>query len=422
MVHSIRPKDPTTGKIAIQADPRAGGVRSKAASPEAFWMNYYRTRFEKPNQLRFTVATLNAEKKFRDVRAALIAYLTYYASKDGKVWMAEPWMYEALALATKMTQPGKEGDVKTALGYAADLAVRSRNPNYLVSVADQMLLMGELERAGPLLDQAAELVPHRPEPVIMSINLAQRARDPKRMADSVDRLLSLGWPGDPGTDEGVRRDARKQVETLAKALREDGKTAEADELLKKLTDSEARDLVVRLTWLGDADLDLVVEDPLGTKTSVRNPRTVAGGSIVQNGYGSHPEEVFVCPRGFDGEYTVRVDTIWNNDEKPALKATVEVITHEGTPREHKETHTVTLGKSAGPVKVTLQGGRRKKALPYVSPTAVTEQLMTENPASPKKKATAPGTAKAAGRAPAPVPAPAPAAPTATARPTGPGVR
>jgi hypothetical protein len=278
-------------------------------------------------------------------------------------------MYSALALATKMNG-GTEANIKTALGYAADLAQKGRNPNDLVSVADQMLIMGVSDRVGPLLDQAMELVPHRGEPILMSINLAQKTHDPKRMGDSVDRLLSLGWSGEPGFDEGLRRDARKQVETLAKSLRESGKAEEADALLQRLPESEARDVFVRLSWVGDADLDLAVDEPLGATARVRTPRTVFGGAIVKNGYGSHPEEVYVCPRGFDGEYTVHVETIWNNPDKPALQATLEIITHEGTPQEHKETKTIKLGdKAPEPVTFTLKDGRRKKAMPYVVPSA-----------------------------------------------------
>ncbi len=82
------------------------------------------------------------------------------------------------------------------------------------------MVMGHLERVGALLDQATALIPHRAEPLMMSINLAQKTHDPKRMGDAVEALLSLGWPGN---DEGIRRDARKQVETLVKWLREEGR-------------------------------------------------------------------------------------------------------------------------------------------------------------------------------------------------------
>ena len=147
------------------------------------------------------------------------------------------------------------------------------------------------------------LVPHRVEPMVMSINLAQKTRDPKRMADAVESLLSLGWPGQ---DEYFRLESANQVETLAKVLREDGKGQEADQLLAKLTESQSRDLFVRLSWDGDADFDLLVDEPLGATASYQSPRTVFGGSILKNGYGSHPEEVYVCPRGFAGDYTIRV--------------------------------------------------------------------------------------------------------------------
>ena len=172
------------------------------------------------------------------------------------------------------------------------------------------------------------LVPHRFEPMVMSINLAQKTKDPKRMADAVDRLLSLGWPGQ---DEYFRLESANQVDTLAKTLREEGKGQEADSSSPSLTASQARDLFVRLSWDGDADFDLLVDEPLGATASYQTPRTVFGGSIIKNGYGSHPEEVYVCPRGFDGDYTIRVSTIYTNPSKPVTRLTLETITHEGTP-------------------------------------------------------------------------------------------
>ena len=103
---------------------------------------------------------------------------------------------------------------------------------------------------------------------------------------------------------------------------------EADTLLAKLAQAEARDLFIRLTWDGDADYDLAVEEPLGATASYQTPRTVFGGSLVKNGYGSHPEEVYVCPRGFDGDYKVRITTIYTNPSKPVTHLTLETIAHE----------------------------------------------------------------------------------------------
>jgi hypothetical protein len=201
------------------------------------------------------------------------------------------------------------------------------------------------------------------------------------MADSVEKLLSLGWPG---ADERIRRDAHRVVETLAKTLREEGRESDAEALTGRLAESEARDLYVRLSWVGDAGLGLTVDEPLGATAKYAAPRTVFGGSIIKDGYGKHPEAVYVCPRAFDGDYTIRVDPFYNNPDKPALEATLEVITHEGTSRERKQTHTIALNaKAPTPVVVHLEGGRRKDVLPFVAPPQ--PAMATQDAPRPKEK-------------------------------------
>lgn len=400
----VRPLNPDAAATArpggaIRIEPTRKpvyGPKGDIKTPEQVWMDFYRKPLQRGSKknpidvsedLRETVTVLNRNRKFRDVRAALVGFLTFHSNE------AQPWMYEALALAIKMTR-GDDSDVRTALGYAANMAVQTRNPNHLVSVADQLLLLGYLDRAGGLLDQAADLVPQRAEPLLMSIDLAQRLKDPRRMGDSIERLLSLGWTG---TDDDFRRGSRSQAETLAKALREENKTAEADALLARLPAAEARDLFVRLTWSGDADLDLAVDEPWGATAHYRTPRTVFGGAMIKNGYGSHPEEVYVCPRGFDGVYTVRVETIYNNPEKPASKVTLEVVTHEGTPQEHKDVRTLSLGpKGVEPTRVTLSGGRRTKVMPYVSPSAIVPPFFANPTTKPTGRSNSTANAGAAG--------------------------
>ena len=335
---------------------------------EDFWKGYYETRDESPDALRRKLGILNANKKFRDVKAILFGYLKAHPHQS------EPWMYEALAIAIKLNG-GEKKDIDQSLDFATDLALQTKNPNPIVSVADQLLIIGHLGRVGELLDAASEMIPHRGEPILMSINLAKKLKDPKRMGDSIDRLLSLGWPM---VDDTVRRDARKQAEQLAKSLREEGRDDEANALIARLPEIEARDLFIRLTWIGDADFDLAIDEPLGATARYQTPRTVFGGSIVKNGYGTHPEEVYVCPRAFNGEYVIKVDTIYNNPAKPAVVARLEIITHEGTSEEHKEVKTIKVGKTtAEPIKITLKRGRRKQVLPFVDPNALSSSVLQE---------------------------------------------
>jgi hypothetical protein len=297
---------------------------------------------------------LRRDQQFKDIEAAIRAYLRNREAKN-----PAPWLYEMLAAATEING-GKAQDVETFLGYAADQAMKSALLVDLTRVADELAMRKMYDRAGVLLDAAMAKNPAAAQPIWMSIALSGKAQDPKRMAESLEKLLSLGWPG---IDDAWRAFARKQAEELAKALREGGREDEAQILLDRLPAAEARDLVLRLTWSGDADLDLAVEEPLGATARVATPRTVFGGAIVKNGYGNHPEEVYVCPRAFNGDYKVRVDMIYNDETNPAHDVTLEIITHEGTEQERSRTETIAI-EGREPMVVPLEGGRRTTVLPF----------------------------------------------------------
>jgi hypothetical protein len=370
MVLPARPGSSKNDLIPIESGAATAPRSGAPSDPYKYWADYFRKHDEDPEKLRETLWLLNASRKFTEVHAALIGYLNQRPKNR------EPWMYLALAIAVEELK-GKPEDVKLALDYAADAARGTHNPNDLVKAADALFLKGYYERVGPLLDEAAAKVPHRAEPLVMSINLAQKVKDPKRMGDSIDRLLSLGWPGN---DEYFRREARVQAERLAGTLREEGHAPLADALLARLPEAEARDVFIRLHWDGEADYDLVVQEPLGAQATYTTPRTVFGGSIIKNGYGSHPEEIYVCPRGFDGDYTVRIATVYTNPQQSPTRLTLEAITHEGTAQEHKETHTLLPDDpKAKPVVVHLKGGRRKSVLPFLSPAAIMESVTATSP-------------------------------------------
>jgi hypothetical protein len=307
-------------------------------------------------------------------------------------------MYEALAVAIEQRK-GSPDEVRTLLGYGAFKAMQTQLPDQLLSIASLLILRGIYDKVGPaghqtsagdLIDLVAKKVRHRAEPLLMSVDLAARTKDPKRMGDAIESLLSLGWPG---VDEQVRRGAREQVEKLAKALREDGRAAEADALLARLPSALARDVYVRLSWEGKDDLDLLVDEPLGVTAQLfKTPRTIFGGAIVTNGYGSHPEEVYVAPRAFDGTYTVRVEPIFRPDS-PAKEAQLEIVTHEGTPEEKRERHTINLDNPK-PVKFKLDGGRRKEVLPLAPAPPKPPTLIPDNPSKPAIKTELKGAAPA----------------------------
>jgi hypothetical protein len=210
------------------------------------------------------------------------------------------------------------------------------------------------------------------------------------MGDTIEKLLALGWPGE---DDYIRAESQRMAENLAKTLRQEGRSPEADALLARLAQSEARDVFIRLSWDGSADFDLAVDEPLGVTASYDMPRTVFGGSILKNGFGSHPEEVYVCPRGFDGDYTVHIKTIWTDDKKPVIRLKLETIAHEGSPQEQKRVYTISPEKIDTTFVVHLSDGRRKTVLPFNDLLAGKVQFQAQGKTAQKSAAKGPGPAQ-----------------------------
>ena len=68
-------------------------------------------------------------------------------------------------------------------------------------------------------------------------------------------------------------------------------------------------MVVVVSWSGEADIDLTVEEPGGTVCSARNRRTTGGGVLLGNSTQKLDKksnvsatESYVCPTGYDGVY------------------------------------------------------------------------------------------------------------------------
>jgi hypothetical protein len=353
--------------------------------PNAYWNDYFKRLDEQPALVLETLIFLREEKKDAEVEACLRAYLTQRNNR------ALPWMYEMLAVAVE-ARKGTRDEVKTLLGYAAVLAIKSKNPNDLLSVADFLHRRGIYEQvgyqknlttAGELIDHAIEKIPHRVEPFLMSILVASKTKDAARMGSTAEKVLSLGWPGN---DEQTRREVRNQVDALAKILREDGKEKEADELLARMPLALSRDLYIRLSWDGLDDIDLLVDEPHGTTAQLfKTPRTILGGAIVTNGFGKHPQEIYVCPRAFSGKYTVRVDKVFQPDTNPVTTANLEVITHEGTDKEKRETFKIDLSKPE-PIVINLEAGRRTETLPlFAQPVDQPKEAKSKAFAKPASK-------------------------------------
>jgi uncharacterized membrane protein YgcG len=137
--------------------------------------------------------------------------------------------------------------------------------------------------------------------------------------------------------------------------------------MAKLNDAVARDCVVKITWTGDADVDMLIEEPSATVCSGRNPRTTAGGVMLGDAYAHSGgnsldgySEFYVCPKGFAGQYRMLLKTIWG--EVTAGKVTVEIWTNYGTPEQTYGKQQIPLGARDAIVNFEVKEGRRVEPL------------------------------------------------------------
>ena len=371
-------------KANAAGPPKLVGGRPSAKILAKWDEIYKKTNHPEPGRLLGTVSLWAQVGDTQQIEAALVGYLRHHAD------LAEPWMYEMLAETMEFNKASPKA-VKTALDYAATLAVRKadNDPNGLTSVAVLMIKRKLYDRVGELLDLAMKKSPFTLRPLILSAEYAKQIEDPKRMVDTLDRLLSLGWPPN---DPGVRNEAQKYLNTMADDLRDNGRKDEADKLLSRWRDLSSRDVFIRLSWIGDADLDLAVTDPLGMVAKHDSPGTVAGGVIAQDGRGRvRTEEIYVCPRSFDGEYSVLVVPIYTDPVRPITRATLEIITHEGAKDERRVPYSIRLDRPIKPITFSLKGGRRTQALPYAVKPPIGANVTDKT--KDKPKTAAPKTAK-----------------------------
>jgi hypothetical protein len=150
-------------------------------------------------------------------------------------------------------------------------------------------------------------------------------------------------------------------------MKQAGQTEEAKQFENALAEAEARDVRIVVTWTGDADLDLMVEEPSGALCSLRNQRTIGGGVLLGDTYASAKgagasgyREVYECPQGFSGVYRLLLRRIWG---KPtAGQATIDIYTHCGTSREKHIRQQAPIGERDALVIFDLADGRRQQPL------------------------------------------------------------
>lgn len=266
---------------------------------------------------------------------------------------AQPWMYEVLALEMEIAGRPK-AEIERVLFSAIDFTATDY-PNMIASAA-YLVRFGRNEPALHLYRQASRIEPSRPEPYVLGLKLARRLKDYDAIGWAASGILTYAWVSN---HKELHRQARDAVLVSQQELRSAGRDAEAEALQTAISEASKRDLVLRLTWSGDGDVDLIVEEPPGTTCSYEQPYSPGGGVLVHDGYGpkqSNCYEEYVCAFGAPGNYRLGVRHVWG--DVVGKRAQLTVIRYQGTEREDRQVFTVPLGAEDQVVRVSLQSGRR----------------------------------------------------------------
>ena len=291
-----------------------------------------------------------------------------------KQGFAEPWMYEGLALAME-ANGAPQNEIERALMSAADF---SRNTDELYLVARTLARRGYEARALQLFRDLAAGEPSRPEPYALGLALAEKLGDEDAIRWACVGVLGQAWLH---KDHDIEVRARRSANALVESLEKSGKSVEATAFRAELERAASRDLVVQVSWTGDADIDLLVEEPSGTLCSLRQRRTTSGGVLVADSFPHADQaapvegysESYVCPQAFTGQYRVLLRRVWG--KVTSNKVNVMVWSNYGTDEQKLVQQPLPLDDGDVAVVFELPNGRRTEPLDEVQiATEVKNQL------------------------------------------------
>ena len=306
-----------------------------------------------PASVRRTVRDLVRSKQYDQAVDTI-----YAALQQGQ---AQSWMYESLGITMELAGRPKE-EIERAIMSACDFC---ESPEELMLIAQYLAHSDCDARALGIYRQVVKIAPQQYEAYALGLRAAQRAEDLAGIRWATVGVLQHDWPA-----------AQQKVVNLAfrvaKATLEELKEAGEDEVYQQyrteLDKAMIRDVIVRVSWSGDADIDLLVEEPSGTTCSLHEPRTSGGGVSLGDSYTNYEKkdsnglsEQYRCAKAFPGTYRVRLRKVWG--EPVAGKVAVEVYKNYGTKNEKSEKQFIEVNDGTDAMVVfDLEQSRREQPL------------------------------------------------------------
>ncbi|QDT72177.1 VWA domain-containing protein [Lacipirellula limnantheis] len=342
---------PATSSAATLAAPKVPGIEiDPSAAPEVFWSKYFSEQQQDEAVVRRAVKLLIKQQHYDHAIALIQAALAH--------GQPQPWMYESLGIALELDGRPK-AEIERAIMSACDF---STNPQELMLIARYLSHIGLDRRAVEVYRQVAKVAPLEQDAYALGLRAAQRAKDADGIRWAAVGIIKQAWPTE---QQELRNSAMRIAQATLAELEAAGDKAAVDQFRRELDEALVRDCVVKISWSGDADVDLVVEEPSGAVCSLREPRSAGGGVVLGDSYADFEKndkagsfsETYVCPQGFAGEYRVRIRKVWG--DVVADRVTVDVYKNYRTKNEqHQRQHVAVNSDDDAMVVFDLEQGRR----------------------------------------------------------------
>lgn len=322
-------------------------AKSLAAGGEINWAQFFEKDVN-PETVRELVLEFARNKNFEEG-----IHCIEQAILSGQI---QPWMHQVLAVM--MQAAGRpNAQIERVLLSSQDFI--DSDPVSMMALAANLVQFDRIDRALELYRQAAALDPSRPEPYVLGLELAARTRNYKAVVWSAPEVLSFSWSKSRRELNRLAESSATEAET---ALIASGDVAEAYQLRAAMQQARKLDLIIRVEWNGDGDIDLEVVDPTGKSCSSVHPMTAAGGVFLHDGFGPNQEncyEEYICPQGLPGDYQIVIRHMSGNIV--GKRAQVTLTRYRGTTNEESITETIFLGPTDQRIRFSLRGGRRREA-------------------------------------------------------------
>ena len=184
--------------------------------------------------------------------------------------------------------------------------------------------------------------------------------------DVQDNLLKQDWPV---RNKDIQRQATAKLEDVAKRLEKSNRGDDGNKLRQAVREKRRRDLIIKLSWQGQADLDLKVKEPTDSTCWALNRLTVGGGTLIGDTLADFNHETYMAAEAFSGDYEITIERVWGRPLNG--KARLSVIRHQGTADETEEL--IMVDDLTKPIKLKLEGGRRTETA-YVPPPSSQQTL------------------------------------------------